>query len=425
MLAVGCDRLMTNSPQTAILVLGMHRSGTSAVTRALNLLGAALPSDLIPSDAKENPAGFWESAAIIKAHDNFLASIGSSWSDPLPLPPETMRSEAATECRQALEQILIRDFATAPLFAIKDPRMCRLVPLWLEILAARGISAKIVMPIRHPGEVTMSLRRRNDLATDQALAAWLFHTMAAETATRHLPRAIVDYHQLARSPERALRQMLKELGNWPADDEAISRAAASIDGQHRHHDASALTDCDVPGWIERLYFALIGRPNAKEEAAKLSLEVNRVIELLQPFLSNSYEWSKRVVALTEANSRQQILINAAQQRIRSKFWRFITGMQWIIALFRLTPALFGGLLDPSDYRAMHGQSWLPPLFHYLLIGHWRGLTPTSSFDPFYYLENNPDVALSGAHPLDHFLRLGRSEGRKARAFTGTQNDLMA
>jgi hypothetical protein len=201
---------MTHSKQTAILVLGMHRSGTSAVARALNLLGAALPSDLIPSDAEENPAGFWESAAIIKAHDNFLAKVGSSWSDPLPLPPEAMRSEAAAECRQSLEEILSRDFATAPIFTIKDPRMCRLVPLWLEMLAARGVSVKIVMPIRHPAEVARSLGRRNKTPLDQALAAWLFNTMAAETATRHLPRAIIDYNQLVRAPEVALRQMVDE-----------------------------------------------------------------------------------------------------------------------------------------------------------------------------------------------------------------------
>jgi hypothetical protein len=147
---------------------------------------------------------------------------------------------------------------------------------------------------------------------------------------------------------------------------------------------------------------------------------------LQPFLSNSYEWSKRVIALTEINAQQQILVNAAQQRARSKLGRFIAGLQQVVAAFRLTPALFGGLLDPSDYRAMHGRSWLPPLFHYLLIGHWRGLSPCSWFDPVYYLESNPDVALSGAHPLDHFLRLGKSEGRKPNAlFAVEKNDTKA
>ncbi|MEO0034615.1 MAG: hypothetical protein RLZZ501_638, partial [Pseudomonadota bacterium] len=68
--------LSSPAPRRAVLVLGMHRSGTSAVTQALHLLGLAVPDNLIPADPRENPTGFWESADIVAAHQDFLAAAG-------------------------------------------------------------------------------------------------------------------------------------------------------------------------------------------------------------------------------------------------------------------------------------------------------------------------------------------------------------
>ena len=79
----------------AVLVLGMHRSGTSAVTRFLNRLGAHLPSKLIPPDADSNVHGFWEPRNIVDIHDELLASAGSSWDDVAAFPRSWFDSELA------------------------------------------------------------------------------------------------------------------------------------------------------------------------------------------------------------------------------------------------------------------------------------------------------------------------------------------
>src|SRR2546427_10762594 len=86
----------------ALVVVGMHRSGTSALTRVLSLCGATLPKHLIPAAAGENETGFWESATICAIHEALLTSVGSAWDDPSALPEAWFHSEQAAAFKQRL-----------------------------------------------------------------------------------------------------------------------------------------------------------------------------------------------------------------------------------------------------------------------------------------------------------------------------------
>src|SRR4051794_4592372 len=70
---------------TAILVLGMHRSGTSAIARMLNLCGADLGRDLLPAKA-DNERGFWENKAILALNEKLLENLNLRWHDLVALP---------------------------------------------------------------------------------------------------------------------------------------------------------------------------------------------------------------------------------------------------------------------------------------------------------------------------------------------------
>ena len=139
-------------PQRAILVLGMHRSGTSAVTGALRLCGVELGSELM-QPGPDNPKGFWEHAGVVAIHDRLLAALGRSWNDPRPLPPHWLQTEAAAAAAAALEALLREEFSGSVLWAVKDPRMCRLLPLWWPVLERMGVQAAALFVLRHPREV--------------------------------------------------------------------------------------------------------------------------------------------------------------------------------------------------------------------------------------------------------------------------------
>jgi hypothetical protein len=105
---------LTLAVRRAILVLGMHRSGTSAFGGVINALGAAAPKTLMSAN-EWNPRGYFESAALFTAHDKLLASAGSDWHDWRQIDPQWFHSREADEHRQKIKAILIEEFDNEPL----------------------------------------------------------------------------------------------------------------------------------------------------------------------------------------------------------------------------------------------------------------------------------------------------------------------
>lgn len=245
---------------SAVLVVGMHRSGTSAVTRMLNLLGCTAPATPLP-DTAGNPTGHWESQPIVDLNDRVMAAFDLSWFDWAGLPPDwpagALWQTFAAEARGLLDQ----EFGAAPLFVLKDPRLCQLLPGWRALLADGGTATRVVMPLRHPTEVARSLAARDGMDRSAAYLLWLRYTLEAERASRGLPRIILPYdHLLADWRDVAVRVSEALAIAWPR---AIDEVAAEIDGflspAARHHlanDQAPTADAAAFGWVDRVYGAL-------------------------------------------------------------------------------------------------------------------------------------------------------------------------
>ena len=109
---------MSVARRAAVVVLGMHRSGTSALTRVLNRLGVDIGNRLLPPFAG-NESGFWEHRDIIETHESLLAELGSSWDDVRPLPEDWWNFAAIAPHRQKLIDIIDRDFRDSPLWGFQ------------------------------------------------------------------------------------------------------------------------------------------------------------------------------------------------------------------------------------------------------------------------------------------------------------------
>jgi glycosyltransferase involved in cell wall biosynthesis len=194
-----------------VLVLGMHRSGTSAATRCLNMVGVEVGPNLLVPDGG-NSKGYWEHADAVRINDTLLASFGLNWWSLKPLPNGWMDSTAAREARCEIERLVNRDFAAIPLWGIKDPRMCRLAPLWIDVLVGMGIRVSAVFVVRPVLEVARSLAKAHGLSEGASVLSWIQHTAEAEHATRTLPRILVSYDQLLSDPVGVLEQTSASLG---------------------------------------------------------------------------------------------------------------------------------------------------------------------------------------------------------------------
>src|SRR5262245_60256825 len=126
--------------QTCILVLGMHRSGTSAVAGALGILGAALPTDLIEGHAS-NPKGHFESQAIVRIHDELLGALHTAHDNWTRIDPRWFESSLVDDYRFRLADCLSATFPKG-LFVLKDPRICRILPLWRRIFDDMGVDLR-------------------------------------------------------------------------------------------------------------------------------------------------------------------------------------------------------------------------------------------------------------------------------------------
>ncbi|MHC5048661.1 MAG: glycosyltransferase, partial [Planctomycetota bacterium] len=228
------------SPPEALLILGMHRSGTSALARVVNLLGAHLGSRLLEPQTGVNEQGFWEHADVFSGHEALLADLDSAWYDVRPLPVNWEDGTAARRLEQNLDQLLESDFSAHPLIAVKDPRLCRFIAPWRRVLRQAGRRAKFVLMLRDPEEVVRSLHRRDGFDHSTIRLMWLVYVLEAERATRDGPRSIVSYDELLADWETTVDRIAGELDlAWPVSPRsARPQVEQELRGDLRHHVSS-------------------------------------------------------------------------------------------------------------------------------------------------------------------------------------------
>lgn len=229
--------------RTAIVVVGMHRSGTSALTRMLSLLGASLPRNLYVEELG-NETGHWEPEAAIRLNDQILDLAGSPVNDVHGPSPAWLETPAATAFVDTLKDMIAAEYADAPLFVLKDPRIALLFPLWEAALAKLNIGCVAAIISRNPVEVAQSLAKRQGLAGDRQSwplerggLVWLRYNLAAEVHTRSINRSFCDYAQLLDDWRSVSARLSDDLDiSWPIPvDDAAPEIDAFLSQELRHH----------------------------------------------------------------------------------------------------------------------------------------------------------------------------------------------
>lgn len=261
------------SMRRALLVLGMHRSGTSAVTGAIAQLGAAAPLTLMPANAC-NERGFWESLRIMALNDELLASAGSAWHDWRAF-DSGYASPLMDGYKTRAKQLIEDEFGAAGLFVLKDPRICRILPFWSTALGEMNIASRIVIPVRSPLEVAHSLAARDGFCLEKALLIWLRHVLDAERETRHLPRAVVAMDDFLEDWRGSIKTIGRALEiEWPRFDASAAAAVddfLSRDLKHQIAPVDALPP--VFAWTIKAYDAMLAlRDNPQSRLARGALD---------------------------------------------------------------------------------------------------------------------------------------------------------
>jgi hypothetical protein len=225
--------VVTNEQPTGAVVLGMHRSGTSAIAGFLAKAGfyAGEEADLLPA-AEDNPKGFFERADVNALNDNLLEELGGAWDKP---PRRALVAERAPAWQARAEKALAGLDAGAgrrPL-VLKDPRISLLLPAWLPVLDCRFA---IVLVDRNPVDIALSVRRRDRRPLYVALALW--QTYCAELLAGLDGRRVlvVRYESFVEDPDAGTRLLLDRLAEvLPVEGADTARAEGFVSRDMRHH----------------------------------------------------------------------------------------------------------------------------------------------------------------------------------------------
>ena len=233
------DPLAADQAKVALLVMGVGRSGTSALTRVLNLLGAALPAKTLAANSG-NERGHWEPSSILALSEEILSVHGSDWHDPRPFPKAWFASSEAAVFVERAKIIIEDDYDGAHLIVIKEPRICRLAPIYLAALDRAGYASRVAIPLRHPSEVAASLKRRDGTDELTSELIWIRHMLEMEAATRHCPRVWTTYEQLLEDWWSVQARIASSLNvTWPNLAEAVApEINAFLAPTLRHFDVS-------------------------------------------------------------------------------------------------------------------------------------------------------------------------------------------
>jgi hypothetical protein len=243
----------------AIAIVGMHRSGTSAVARGLEALGVYLGDDFLDAQP-ENPTGYWEDRRIVALDDRVLKLLGLVWDDAAPIDRRSFRGWRMWRLRREAIRDLRRRFFDRPLWGFKDPRTLRVLPFWLQALREGNVDDAYVLVIRNPSSVAASLHKRQQMSVSAAQRLWLAHLVPFLGDLADKPFVVVDYDLLMADPREQLERIARALAIEPVDASEIERFAGEFLDEKLRHSVFSLDDIDTSteaGRLTREAFALL------------------------------------------------------------------------------------------------------------------------------------------------------------------------
>lgn len=227
------------SKKTILFILGMHRSGTSAMAGAISNYGISGGGEMMPP-AFDNERGFFENIEATRLNEAMLQVLGLRWDKPFNCPPDCFQLPELAPFKLAIRNLLTTALQDQQLIFLKDPRLSLLLPVWHQILAELEVKPVHLLMLRSPEEVYLSLQKRDSMDRNSALSLWMNYNLLAERHTREHSRAFVSYNDLLNEPFDTLQSVFDKLDLRSAVEnrtEAPRLVSDFVSKKLKHHEA--------------------------------------------------------------------------------------------------------------------------------------------------------------------------------------------
>lgn len=277
-----------------VVVLGMHRSGTSAISSAIDGLGLNFGDNLY-GPREDNPAGFWENESLVQFNDTLLAEVGMRW-DSFGLIDDSVWSDGKWESWFENAANLLRDeFSDTRAYGIKDPRISKLLGFWQLVFQRNAYDVKYVVAFRNPLEVMASLNKRDGFDAVKSQLLWLEYTLSALQSTEHSNRLLVSYNDLMADPTKVINSLAGFLIDFfEGEIDSAERPVNVLKAEYRHTSFTPeelVSSHDALGVVVDLYLVMYEYTQGKCDSNKLNMRLDNIISCysLSAYLPHAYE----------------------------------------------------------------------------------------------------------------------------------------
>lgn len=312
----------------------MHRSGTSALTSGLTVLGVSLGENLMPANEEINAKGFWEDMEIVAINDALLSRLGMDWRSlgyfsGQPDWAAVVRSDIA----ERAESYVKDQAGRYDVWGMKDPRMTRLLPFWQEIFRRCRLHPVYVLAIRHPLSVAASLTRRDGFPAAYGCYLWLEHVLPSIRDTVPGDRVVVSFDNLLENPRPELERIAGRLGlDMPSDGKLDTYANSFLDKKLRNFsgdEAGAGQDPDIPVQVFPVYEMLqeLAADSRRDDQVAVMAATDDIVRQMNTLSFVLKMASDLQAGIEREKIRSRDLERELKRIKRSPFWFLLGGFR--------------------------------------------------------------------------------------------------
>jgi GT2 family glycosyltransferase/glycosyltransferase involved in cell wall biosynthesis/Tfp pilus assembly protein PilF len=269
-----------------VIVLGMHRSGTSLCSHVLSALGVDMADAIAVQESNEK--GHWERRQIVDLNDRILEHFNRGFYTPhhdFGLPVAWWADPEVGEFRREIVALLAARMGEAP-FGFKDPRTSRLIPMWLQIFGELRLEPKFIICLRNPAQVARSLHARDGFDPEIGEFRWFSYVVDCFRYTRNRDICVLEYETWFDAPATNIAKLREFLGPFSLDREFdIDAVVADIVDDQLRHDNPRLGEAQQP--LIRTLYALARRagdePASRQQIQNIAAQYLSFDQLQRPF----------------------------------------------------------------------------------------------------------------------------------------------
>jgi hypothetical protein len=352
-----------------VLVVGMHRSGTSLCSHILSVLGVDM-ADTIPGPGAtslrpENPRGHWERWEIVEFHDRILRLFNRDYFGrfhDFALPVAWWADPSVVQIRREIVAFLEKRMGNG-YFGFKDPRTVRLMPVWHQILNELKLAPRVVLCLRNPAQVARSLQARDGLDPAIGEYRWLVHIIDFFRYTNGFEFCTVEYEEWFENPALNIEKLQKFLDlSWQQSEADLALVLSGIIDPAARHDDPVHREPSQP--LVRTLYKLAGhtgQDGARDQIAYIVSQFASFQQLQRPFLqafedvakvaAEFPEIEREATALRAAVSERDAVVEAADSRANGAEARLAEALAEIEAQRAQIAELSGERDEASSLRA--------------------------------------------------------------------------